>query len=356
MDFKKTLQDVPGLIGKLASLEHEPSPDTPILSAKIKLLWQCNLACTFCELPDPGKPITKGKVVDVLHALGKRGLLKIHYSGGEIFLHPEIFPILEESCALGFQVNLTTNGTRLDRQKVKHFSKMGVHSVSISLDAPEATLHDKLRGQKGAFKATLKTIKLIANHGKKHPKLRVNTLVTRENAPRLNQLHDLLSNISETIHWKLIPVDSIHQKLRLDRDMVYELSEQAKAWNLLDEQPFGEFQLRCEQFEKDHQSILKGKYGKRYYDDHRCYMPWLHLFIDPEGFVHPCCMSRGRMAALGNIYDSSIGEIFSGPKCRELRMNMASNHTLNICRYCDDFIRENVMIENALQSIAPGHQ
>ncbi len=351
MDFEQVLYETPGVIEKLANLEHNPLPDTPGLFAKIKLLWQCNLSCTFCELPQPGKPMASDNVMQLLHALLTQGLLKIHYSGGEIFLHPDIFPILEESCALGLQVNLTTNGTLLDRKDVRLLSKMKVHSVSVSLDAAEPALHDKLRGEKGAFKATLETIKLFANTGKKYPKLRVNTVITKENIHHLDQIHHLLSSISRRMHWKLIPVDSFPGKLRLDREMVRELSERAKGWELLDEQPFGTQQLREERFEKDQQSIVKGKYGKRYYDDHRCYMPWLHIFIDPEGFVYPCCMSRGRIAAFGNIYHTTIHEILAGAVCKEFRMNMASNHAMDICRYCDDFIRENAMIEEAITAL-----
>jgi len=349
LDFKKTLSKTPGLIEKLANLEHDPFPETPILFAKLKPLWQCNLSCAFCELPPAGKPMTKEKVIEILRALLNRGLLKIHYSGGEVFLHPEVFPILEESCALGIQVNLTTNGTLLDRQKVRILSKMGVHSVSISLDAAESTLHDRLRGKKGAFKAALKTIQLIANNKKKRPKLRVNTVVTRENVHQLDKIHELLSSISKTIHWKIMPVDSIQPELRLDREMVRALSEQTKHWELLDEQPFGVHQLREGRFEKDHTSIVKGKYGKRYYDDHRCYMPWLHIFIDPGGFVYPCCMSRGRIPAFGNVYDNPIDKILGNSMRREFRMNMASDYTIDVCRYCDDFIRENAMIDEVIQ-------
>ena len=348
MDFKETLNKTPGLIEKLANLEHDPFPETPILFAKIKPLWQCNLSCTFCELPPAGKPMAKEKIIEILNVLLNQGLVKIHYSGGEVFLHPEIFAILEESCALGLQANLTTNGTLLDREKVRVLSKIGVHSVSISLDAAEPTFHDKLRGEKGAFKATLKTIQLIANNGKKRPKLRVNTVVTRENIHQLDNIHKLLRGISRTIHWKIMPVDSIHPKLRLDREMVRALSERAKDWELLDEQPFGTYQLRGGRFEKDHTPIVKGKYGKRYYDDHRCYMPWLHIFIDPKGFVYPCCMSRGRIPAFGNLYEDSIDEILAGSMCREFRMNMASHYTMDVCRYCDDFIRENAIIDKAI--------
>jgi len=345
MDIARVLQNAPDVVAQLADVEREPLPDTPILSAKIKLLWRCNLSCVFCTLPSAGAVMPTDTVLNILAMLRRRGLLKIHYSGGEVFLHPDIFTILEASCQAGLQVNLTTNGTLLDRAAVKRLVQIGVHSVSVSLDAADAALHDALRGSKGAFKATRRALELLANHGKKHPKLRVNTVVTADNAHQLDAIHALLANISPAIHWKLIPVDTERQKLRLNHAMIAHIVEQAAAWTLLDESPFSREQLAEASFERDQQALSKGNYGKRYYDAHRCYMAWLHLFIDPAGFVYPCCMSRGRMAALGNLTSATLDEILDGAACRAFRMAMASQHRLEMCRACDDFIRENVVIE-----------
>ena len=60
-------------------------------------------------------------------------------------------------------------------------------------------------------------------------------------------------------------------------------------------------------------------------------------------------MARGRIPALGNIYEMSIDQIVSGAKSSELRMNMASNHTMEVCRYCDDFLQENMVLQNLIR-------
>ncbi|MCP4405289.1 MAG: radical SAM protein [bacterium] len=351
MDFAQLLSESPDLIHQLAGLEREPFPAAPILFAKIKLLWQCNLSCVFCTLPDAGEPMPRKTVLTLLEELRKRGLRKVHYSGGEVFLHPEICAILEESCRQGLQVNLTTNGTLLDREKVRRLARMKVHSVSISLDAADSGLHDKLRCRKGVFKATFKAIELIASNGKKYPKLRVNTVATSRNIDQLDRIHQLLSTLPKVVHWKIIPVDTSSPKLRLNREMIDKLSKRAAGWTLLDEPPFESYQVREERNEKDRNALVKGKYGKRYYEDHRCYMPWLHLFIDPNGFVYPCCMSRGHIAAYGNIYQEPLAEILSGPTRRELLMDMASSHTMQVCRYCDDYTHENAMIDEAISNV-----
>ena len=341
------LHETPDLLDKLTRLESEPCPATPILFVKIKLLWQCNLACTFCELPAPLPPMSKAQVMEILRNLRQRGLQKVHYSGGEVFLHPEIFEILAESCQAGLQVNLTSNGTLLDRQKIKHLAKMKVHSITISLDAADPKVHDSLRGKPGAFRAAVKTLRLLAQNPKKRPIVRVNTVVTQQNMDQLDRLHELLSTINPQIAWKLIPVDSLDCAMRLNEAMVQTLSEQAARWDLVEERPFGAYQVRGKRLAKDLRTLARGKHGKRYYDDHRCYMPWLSLFIAPDGFVYACCMMRGHATAFGNIYHNTLDEILQGPIYREFRMNMALQPAMEVCRYCDDFIRENALIEEA---------
>ena len=351
MDFEQIIAESPDLIRQLASLEREPFPVTQVLFAKIKLLWHCNLSCVFCTLPDAGEPMSKSTVLALLEELRTRGLRKVHYSGGEVFLHPDIFDILEESCRQGLQVNLTTNGTLLDREKVRRLSKMKVHSVSISLDGADSGLHDKLRCRKGAFRTTFKAIELIASNGKKYPKLRVNTVANSRNIDQLDRIHQLLSALPKAVHWKIIPVDTSSSKLRLTPEMIAEISERASEWTLLDEHPFDELQIKKNRSEKDLNALVKGKYGKRYYEDHRCYMPWLHLFIDPNGFVYPCCMSRGSIAAYGNIYQQPLREILAGQARRDIQINMAGGRPMQVCRRCDDYIHENAILDNAISHV-----
>ncbi|MCP5052752.1 MAG: radical SAM protein, partial [bacterium] len=134
MDIVEAVEQVPGLVRKLANLERNPLPDTPVLSAKIKLLWQCNLSCTFCRLPAMTRPMPKEMVHRILKDLMSHGLRKIHFSGGEIFMHPDIMPILEDACSMGLQVNFTSNGTRITKDVARCLVEMGIHSISISLD------------------------------------------------------------------------------------------------------------------------------------------------------------------------------------------------------------------------------
>lgn len=337
MDFAHALKTSDKAIDRIAKLREEPVAKIPVLFAKIKLLWQCNLSCIYCKRPAISEPLPRSTVTALLSDLAKQGLKKVHFSGGEVLLHPDLFPILEDASGLGLQVNLTTNGTLLNRDKIKSLSHAGVHSVSVSLDSANPSVHDKLRGKKGAFKATVKTIRTIAENRKL--KLRINTVVTSKNATELDELHRLVSSLGNHARWKIIPVDTASKPLLLSSGLAAELAAKIADWsNLDDRHAFG-------RDEADFAAFSKGRYGVR---RSKCYVPWVHLFVDPLGFCYPCCMSRGKLRSFGKYPESSLEQILHGDAAGELKMAVASGNLLPVCRNCDDFLEENGIIERIL--------
>lgn len=339
MDIKKHILKTPGYLEELASLDVEPLPQPRIVSAKIKLLWQCNLACSFCQLPPAGPPMTVAQVEDVLQALKSMGAGKVHFSGGEIFLHPDILKILALTVQAGFQVNLTTNGTLLDKELVRSLARIKVHSISLSIDGSAAQKHDQLRGQSGAFKSTLKALQRLVQLYPKGPKVRVNTVVSRENIHDLSALHERLLGISEQIRWRLILIHSQDPKLLLSKTLVKELLKQSEGWPLLEN-----YWLMRGLTSSQCAYIAQGHYGLGCQATPYCYMPWMHVFIDPVGYVYPCCRSRGQIASLGNVFQESLHAILTGPRCQAIRMGMAAGQPLDICHDCDDFAQDNQRI------------
>ncbi|MCP4217549.1 MAG: radical SAM protein [bacterium] len=342
MDLLKQIDAAPGSVEKLKALSIDPSPDLPVLSAKIKLLWQCNLSCRFCELPTPSSPMPAQLVEKILRELAAKGLHKVHFSGGEVFLHPQIMTILETACKMGLQVNFTSNGTLIDKAIARRLVDMGVHAISISIESAAPSIHDKLRNSKGSHKRTVKAVEYLLRARKKKPYIQVNTVITRDNIEDLDNLHQLLKDLSGKVSWKLLPVDFVKKSLRPDKEMLEYLASRAEHWDLLSELPITATPKAYDKF-------FKGHYAAGYYKSNPCYMPWFHLFIDPTGFVYPCCMTRGKIPALGKIPDQSLEEVLKGERMSQIRMAMASGHPPAVCHRCDDFIKENTMIRNHIR-------
>lgn len=346
MDIVKAVTSYPGLLGRLSLIQEDPLQTTPVLAAKIKLLWQCNLACVFCSLPRPSEPLPRERVGAILRSLKSRGLLKIHFSGGEAFLHPQIKQIIEDSVGMGLQVNITSNGTLINKDAARMIAESGVHSISISLDGATARSHDKIRGVKGAFKATVKAIGHLARMSKKRPVVRVNTVVTSRNADELGAIHALLRSISEKIKWKLIPVDTSDKTLRAGPEAIIRLMKESQDWMALDMPPFHAYGGLMD--EGRLLAAARGEYGAAIMRGKMCYAPWLTLFIDASGRAYPCCMTRGRIPSYGDVNRQPVDAALSGENAQIARMNMASGHSPAICAKCDDFAAENSAIERMI--------
>lgn len=352
MDIAKAVANSPGLLEKLSFLQTDPLQKTPVLSAKIKLLWQCNLSCVFCALPKPASPVSREKVAEILRSLKSRGLIKIHFSGGEAFLHPQIKEIIEDAVGLGLQVNLTSNGTLITKEVARWIADSGIHSISISLDGASAKTHDKLRGVKGAFKSTVKAIGYLARMSKKRPAVRVNTVVTSRNADELDAIHSLVRSIGEKIKWKLIPVDTDDKALRVNRDTILRIMEAAREWKSLDVPPFNVSASLMDAGRLT--AAARGEYGAAICRGRICYAPWLTLFVDASGRAYPCCMTRGRIPSYGNVNREPLDSALSGENARMARMNMAGGRSPAICAKCDDFVAENQIIEQLIAKLHAG--
>jgi MoaA/NifB/PqqE/SkfB family radical SAM enzyme len=329
MDFAATISSNPAILSALARLPAEPCPALPVLTAKVKLLWQCNLSCVFCRLPEPGAVMSRDTARSLGRELAAQGLRKVHFSGGEVLLHPDCFTVFGDWSGLGIQVNLTSNGLLMGKEEVRRLEDAGVHSVSLSIDSADRKVHDRLRGLKGSHKAVVRAAERIAARGR--TRLRINTVITSRTIRGLAALRELVRGFGPDVSWKLIPVDPVSPGLLPSRTAVERGAAQAAGWEELEDRaPFGSI--------PDHfRETAAGRHGFR---GTPCYAPWFHLFFSPEGFCYPCCMARGKTAPLGRFPEQPVRRILEGEPLRSLRTLMAAGGRLDACARCDDFLSE----------------
>lgn len=114
----------------------------------------CNLRCSFCDLWDNHEQMdVPGRLLPLLDEAVAIGTRVLVITGGEPFLHPDLFLAVREAKARGLAVNITTNGLLVDR-RWEELRASGLDSLSVSLDGLEET-HDRLRGQRGAWRRTV---------------------------------------------------------------------------------------------------------------------------------------------------------------------------------------------------------
>lgn len=134
-----------------------------------RALWEintaCNLRCDFCHaIPNADPGIAREEVVEGLRILRRWGVEDVIFSGGEPFVRSDMLPILDDARRLGFGVDVCTNGTLVTAVMARDLGRL-LSEISVSLDAPDARRHDRLRGQPGAFQKTLLGIEMLVAAG-----------------------------------------------------------------------------------------------------------------------------------------------------------------------------------------------
>ena len=315
---------------------------------KVKLCFGCNLKCAMCnhwrETREP--PLSIERLREVLAELAELGCRKIHFSGGEPLLRPQAPELVAHATRLGLRVTLTTNGTLVDKDLAKRLVEAGLRGVNVSIDSPDRKLHDRIRGERGAWKKAAQAVKYFRRYAHKGKiSIRLNTVVGRYNYLSLAPLADFAHEIgADAIN--LIPVDDHcgeHLAPRKRDIAEYNariaplLAERASTLGLIEHEsqayPFGRAEI-------DRARARRGEYAQGWYASQPCFMPWMHSLIDFNGLVYVCCMTREQMPPLGDLKQSSFREIWTGAGYQAIRQLMHPPG-LKPCRRCDDFLEEN---------------
>lgn len=116
---------------------------------------RCNVACRYCEfwrLPRYRDEMTIDEWQAALLSIKAFvGEYSISFTGGEPFIKRDFVSLLEFCRDHGIHSGVTTNGSALTPRVAERVVLARPFNVNISCDAPEAALHDHLRGAPGLF-------------------------------------------------------------------------------------------------------------------------------------------------------------------------------------------------------------
>ena len=138
------------------------------LSVQLDLTYRCNERCIHCYLDheDHGE-MTTAEILGLLDQLAAAGVFFLNVSGGEIFMRPDLFAIIEHARKLQFSVKLKTNGVMIREAKARRIAALGVEAVQISLYSHDAATHDEITKLRGSFKRTVEGARLLRDAGVK---------------------------------------------------------------------------------------------------------------------------------------------------------------------------------------------
>ncbi len=136
------------------------------LSVHFDLTYRCNERCVHCYLDhhDHGE-LTTAECLRVLDDLARSGALFLTFSGGEIFLRPDLYEILAAARGLHFDISLKTNALLVTPERAARLCEFGVRRVQISVYSDIPAVHDAITKVPGSLQRTLAAIPILLEHG-----------------------------------------------------------------------------------------------------------------------------------------------------------------------------------------------
>jgi radical SAM protein with 4Fe4S-binding SPASM domain len=135
-----------------------------IFGAHFEVTAACNERCIHCYIPHHEKTtsVDFNFAINILNQLKDMGTISITFSGGEPFLHPRFYEILQHARKNDFIINILTNGTIINKDKLNVLKELNIAKIQISLYSMNPEIHDYITKVKGSFEKTQTNIlKLI---------------------------------------------------------------------------------------------------------------------------------------------------------------------------------------------------
>lgn len=287
------------------SIEGHLPPRLPSKPLTLLLLLNrgCNLRCRFCDLWQEHIHMPRERVLNLLGEAAQIGTRTLVITGGEPLLHPHLPELVRAARGLGMGVNITTNGTLLDRHYLS-LVDAGVQSLSFSIDGLSAT-HDRLRGRAGAWAQTWKAL----THALRDKKVdcSVYFVVTRENVQELVTVWQQVRSAGARFDfWPVNDAPDLY--LRTEEEQRAFLEAVAIIGR---EDP--EVAARTHYYAEG-LAYHAGKSGAV-----RCLGLVDQYGVTYDGDLLPCCVWGGQGLKVGNVFETPLSQLWTSPEVQSYR-------------------------------------
>ncbi len=335
----------------------------------IDLTNRCNLKCIGCWLYSPflkkddklerekKKELSFEIVKELLDDLEYLGVKRINLSGGgEPFMHPKIFEIIKYIKSKGIRVNINTNFTLLNEDKIKELDKYGVehYTVSVWAGTPEYYIKTHPGTTEKTFNHLRRMLKFVSKETSAH--FNIYNVISSYNYKDFPNMVKFAEEVgANSIEFTLI--DIIPKATEFLR-----LNDEQRKWLL----------NKCEKLMNERE-VIKRKYGleiwnldlfmkrldpkfdvtennKRLVNSIPCYVGWTYSRIMANGNVIPCC--KAHRMPMGSLHEKSFKEIWFSEdynefriKAKNLRKNDPYFRKINCEKSCDNIINNLETIE-----------
>ena len=272
------------------------------LSAPITVTWEitaaCNIACVHCLSSSgrrrPGE-LKTAQALSLVDELAEMQVFQIHFGGGEPFIYPGIWKVLERCTERGLVMCVSTNGTLITPERARRLKQFDPLYFQVSLDGGTAETNDRIRG-KGVFERALRGLELLAAEGHS---LTVNSVLTRYSFAELDRLHEIATSFDSKLRVTRLRPSGRGQDVWADLHPTREQYREFTAW----------LELHPDVLTADSFFHLNA-FGNKLAGLDVCGAATATCCICPEGEVYPCAFFQAPEFEAGNLHAHSFREIW----------------------------------------------
>lgn len=309
--------------------------ETPWLNnLQIELTDSCNERCIHCYMPnslkDKSEEMNFDTISDILKQYRAMNGVKVVLSGGEIFLHKDLFKILELCRNLDLFILLQTNLLVLTQGMLDKLQKLNIFNIQVSLYSTNPIIHDAITKVKGSCARTMSNIqRLVAND---IPVL-IACPVMKQNFCTIEDIWDFAAGLNIEVYFDYIMMAQSDGATSNLEHRISLSQTRAVIDFMLDRKP--EFNKSIKEATSLDKLISRQFVRRR----NVCRILSSGLCIAPDGTVYPCPGWKG--FNMGNINDNSLKYIWEkSEKAKQLRgIDMDNDfekcHGCNLRNFCD---------------------
>jgi len=165
------------------------------------VIWEttqaCDLACVHCRAcAQPRRNPLELSTEEAKRLIDEVATLQAPVfvlTGGDPLKRPDVFDLVEYATSRKVRISLTPSATPLlTREAIAELKRRGLARLAISLDGPDAAVHDHFRRVPGSFDWTLHAVRWA--HEVELP-VQINTTITRHNLPDLDRMIALMHEL-----------------------------------------------------------------------------------------------------------------------------------------------------------------
>jgi len=335
-------------------------------------IWEttraCDLCCRHCRaeaIPEalPGELSTQ-EGFEILRDLAEAGTPICILSGGDPAKREDLCELASYGAGLGMRMATIPAATPLlTRDLVRNLKKAGLAQMALSLDGPNAEIHDTFRQTEGAFDRTIKGAEYAREEGLP---LQINTTFSSFNMEYFGQMTEVVGGLG-AVFWEvffLVPMGRGKELGQMDGDQFEALFEMLSSYSKkvnfivkITEAPhYRRFLVQQHQKSGNGGKREPEEAAHRHHPREKGSLPWHmrrdfgpggsiglapkgvnagngHLFVSYCGDIYP---SGFLPVPCGNVRESSLLEVYrTHPVFLELRNQNLLKGKCGICHYRD---------------------